>query len=176
MRNQETKKGQKKTSNIVLVRSDPVCVCVCHTLFLRVLQRCPTLPASRGVWPSCPTTRNEAVGKKGKQGLIIPVHLLQLLNTLSNLIGLIHGPSCYLPLKPFSLSHFQQPRVLQLVTAVVRKPFVKTPSTHRTFHRAVPPPFFLEIELTENQCQSVFVCWTSESMRLHFNHTLSFLR
>ena len=82
-------------------------------------------------------------------------YLLQLLNTLSNLIGLIHGPSCYLPLKPFSLSHFQQPRVLQLVTAVVSKPFVETPSTHWTFHRAVPSPFFLEIELTENQCRSV---------------------
>ena len=25
--------------------------------------------------------------------------------------------------------------------------FVKTPSTHRTFHRTVPPPFLLEIEL-----------------------------
>ena len=37
----------------------------------------------RGVWPSCPTTRNEAVDKKGKQGLIIPVYLhLQLLTKL----------------------------------------------------------------------------------------------
>ena len=74
---------------------------------------------------------------------------------LSNLIGLIHGPSCYLPLKPFSLRHFQQPRGFLLVTAVVRKPFVETPSTHWTFHSAVPSPFFLEIELAENQCQSV---------------------
>ena len=39
--------------------------------------------SGRGVWPSCPTTRNEAVDKKGKQGLIIPVYLhLQLLTKL----------------------------------------------------------------------------------------------
>ena len=55
--------------------------------------------------------------------------------------------------KPFFFQPFQQPRVLQHV--IVSKPFVETPSTHRTFHRAVPSPFFLEIELTENQCQSV---------------------
>ena len=47
-------------------------------------------------------------------------------------------------------------RFLQLVTAVVRKPFVETPSTLWTFHRAVPSPFFPEIELTENQCRSVW--------------------
>ena len=54
-----------------------------------------------------------------------------------------------LSLKPSSSSFFQQPRFLQHVIA--SEPFVKTPSTHRTFHRAVPSPFFLEIELTENQ-------------------------
>ena len=54
--------------------------------------------------------------------------------------------------KPFFL---QQPRVLQHV--IVNKPFVETPSTHRTFHRAVPSPFFLAIELTENQCRSVII-------------------
>ena len=59
--------------------------------------------------------------------------------------------------KPFFFQPFQQPRVLQHV--IVSKPFVETPSTHRTFHRAVPSPFFLEIELTENQCQSVFIAW-----------------
>ena len=47
--------------------------CACPPLdkgFLRPPQ------SGRGVWPSCPTTRNEAVDKKGKQGLIIPVYLL----------------------------------------------------------------------------------------------------
>ena len=57
-----------------------------------------------------------------------------------------------LPPNLSSSSLFQQPRVLQHV--IVSKPFVEPPSTHRTFHRAVLSPFFLEIELTENQCRS----------------------
>ena len=61
--------------------------CVCVPPWTKGLTP-PLFPfyTGRGVWPSCPTTRNEAVDKKGKQGLIIPVYLLQLLNTLSNLL------------------------------------------------------------------------------------------
>ena len=44
------------------------------------------LYTGRGVWHSRPTTRNEAVGESGKQGPINPAYLLQLLNTLSNLL------------------------------------------------------------------------------------------
>ena len=45
-------------------------VCVCVTL-------CPeeSFVKCRGVWHSRPTTRNEAVGESGKQGLISPVYL-----------------------------------------------------------------------------------------------------
>ena len=47
------------------------CVCVCVTLGLT-----GNLSVwSRGVWHSRPTTRNEAVGESGKQGLISPAHL-----------------------------------------------------------------------------------------------------
>ena len=64
----------------------------------------------RGVWPSCPTTRNEAVDKKGKQGLIIPVYLL--INTLTPMVhpaavrwfhGFLHDT---LPQTGFSHSRF----------------------------------------------------------------------
>ena len=61
-----------------------------------------------------------------------------------------------LPLKPFSFSHFQQPRVLPPVTAVVSKPFVETPSIDRTHHLAVEPFLPRGTELTEYNCQSVF--------------------
>ena len=91
------------------------------------------------------TQCNEAMPWSGKHGLITRVYLPQF-GTVEHAVQFIysfcfHGSSCYLPLKPFSFSHFQQPRVLQHVTAVVSKPFVETPSTHRTFHRAVLSPF-----------------------------------
>ena len=61
---------------------------------------------SRGVWPSCPTTRNEAVDKKGKQGLIIPVYLLQLLNKLSTSLVSFMVVSHDTSPKPFSHRSF----------------------------------------------------------------------
>ena len=59
-----------------------VCVCVCVCVSPPVpkgsmpLFFTTTTQRGRGVWPSCPTTRNDAVDKKGKQGLIMPVYLL----------------------------------------------------------------------------------------------------
>ena len=47
------------TLNSVNVR---VCVCVC----VHHLNRCKTSDYCRGVWHSCPTTRNEGVGMSGK--------------------------------------------------------------------------------------------------------------
>ena len=70
-----------------------MCVCV-HpwtkgfpTLFL----------TGRGVWHSRPTTRNEAVGESGKQGLISPAYLpfYQAVTPLSTF--LIHGSSRFHP-------------------------------------------------------------------------------
>ena len=59
-----------------------VCVTPCAKGFTATVT-VTTIFQSRGVWPSCPTTRNEAVDKKGKEGLIIPVYLhLQLLTKL----------------------------------------------------------------------------------------------
>ena len=41
---------------------------------------------SRGVWPSCPTTRNEAVDKRGMQGLISSVCLLHYLGKQKGMV------------------------------------------------------------------------------------------
>ena len=49
-----------------------VCVCVYH------LYRCKTSLCCRGVWHSCPTTRNEAVDMSGKgsvAGFLVPAAL-----------------------------------------------------------------------------------------------------
>ena len=86
--------SERVSARVVCVSvSVSVCVCVCVRVCVCVPPWTkgltpPLFPfhTGRGVWPSCPTTRNEAVDKKGKQGLIIPVYLLQLLNTLSNLL------------------------------------------------------------------------------------------
>ena len=54
--------------------------------------------------------------------------------------------------KPF-LCRRQLPRVREL--QMCTKPLLKHLQVLRPFHLSVPSPFFLEIELTENQCQSV---------------------
>ena len=47
-----------------------MCVCVCQALFQRVTHKgFGEANKSRGVWHSCPTTRNEAVGMSGKGNL-----------------------------------------------------------------------------------------------------------
>ena len=49
----------------------------------------------RGVWHSHPTTRNEAAGESGKQGLISLVHL-HLLSDSENLFGPLVAALCFL--------------------------------------------------------------------------------
>ena len=43
-----------------------LCVCVYVYVCVYHLNRCKTSYYRRGVWHSCPTTRNEAVGMSGK--------------------------------------------------------------------------------------------------------------
>ena len=54
-----------------------ISVCVCVQPWTKGLSP-PLFPlyTGRGVWHSRPTTRNEAVGGSGKQGLISPAYLL----------------------------------------------------------------------------------------------------
>ena len=52
------------------VRYQVSCVCVCPPL-----EKGFSTNFGRGVWHSRPTTRNEAVGGSGKQGLISPAYL-----------------------------------------------------------------------------------------------------
>ena len=109
---------------------------------------------SRGVWPSCPTTRNEAVDKKGKQGLIIPVYLLQLLNELSTplvcFMVVSHDTS---PPNPFPTAAFRR----LCIAASSASETMFNNSSHRTFSPCCSITFLLigGIELTANQCQSV---------------------
>ena len=58
-----------------------LCVCVCGVAEYPV-----TTIGRRGVWHSHPTTRNEAVGESGKQGLISLVYL-HLLSDSESLFG-----------------------------------------------------------------------------------------
>ena len=57
--------------------------------------------------------------------------------------------------KTLSSSILQPPIAFAFERRHERTPFVQTPTHLRTLHLAVPSPFFLEIELTENQCRSV---------------------
>ena len=67
------------TSSRVHVR---VGVCVCVTLgFTGNLS-----VWSRGVWHSRPTSRNEAVGESGQQGLISPAYLLHYLGKQEEMV------------------------------------------------------------------------------------------
>ena len=88
--------------------SQAVCVCVCVPPWTKGLSP-PLFPlyTGRGVWPSCPTTRNEAVDKKGKQGLIIPVYLLVSPQAVTPIFHfLIHGrlhDTSHKPIRPQQL-------------------------------------------------------------------------
>ena len=133
-------------------QSGRVCVCVCHTLFLRVLQRFSQLFMSAGGSRVCSwrePTKLQVQTRISKEDALSTYLRLTFNQAVPILPFLIPWWFTILSLKPSSSSFFQQPRFLQHVIA--SEPFVKTPSTHRTFHRAVPSPFFLEIELTENQ-------------------------
>ena len=101
-----------RSNLVVLFLGLQTCVCVCPALSQRVTPlTCHSNFKQGGKASSdepCPTKLSRWRGSEWRR----PFVYLQpkLLTTLSNLIGLIHGPSCYLPLKPFSLRHFQQPR------------------------------------------------------------------
>ena len=49
---------------------------------------------SRGVWPSCPTTRNEAVDKRGMQSLISSVYLLHYLGKQKEIVIVLDTLVC----------------------------------------------------------------------------------
>ena len=70
-----------------------VCVCVCPPLDKGLFTTTSFPPnLSRGVWHSRPTTRNEAVGGSGKQGLISPAYLLVSPQAVTPIFHfLIHG-------------------------------------------------------------------------------------
>ena len=126
-----------------------VCVHPWTKGFLRPLQ------SGRGVWHSRPTTRNEAVGESGKQGPINPAYLLQLLNTLSNFwfdswwFHTILSPQTGFPPQPFRRSCSAASRASETTF---------NNSNHRTCSPCRSITFLPigVIELTENQCQSVF--------------------
>ena len=68
-------------------------ICVCPPLDKGLFTTTSFPPnLSRGVWHSRPTTRNEAVGESGKQGLISPAYLLVSPQAVTPIFHfLIHG-------------------------------------------------------------------------------------
>ena len=103
-----------------------VCVCVCHSLSPRVFTSKSWFQAGALSTP-WQTQCNEAMPWSGKHGLITRVYLQQF-GTVEHAVQFALLVSMVLHAtypSPFSFSHFQQPRVLQPVTAVVRDTFFK---------------------------------------------------
>ena len=65
--------GRRPRSNVAAKANEVLRVCVCVHPWTKGFP--PPLLTGRGVWHSRPTTRNEAVGESGKQGLISPAYL-----------------------------------------------------------------------------------------------------
>ena len=55
-----------------------MCLCVCVCVYVYHLYRCKTALCCRGVWHSCPTTRNEAVDMSGKGNVAGFLYLLYI--------------------------------------------------------------------------------------------------
>ena len=126
----------------------PMCVCVSSPVSKGLFHH--VIPQGRVAFLSYHTQRS--CGQEGEAGTDHPCVPAELLTTLSNLLCLIPWFFMLPPPNPFppqTCSRFAAALVCPIANIV--QPY----GSRRPLHLAVPSPFFLEIELTENQCRSV---------------------
>ena len=110
-------------------------------------------------FPSVPTKLRKSVGGElGRQLLYLRPTFTQAVQSDRFAFMVLHAtaPKTLFPPPTCSRRSVTEPPCVVVVSSAdAHKPFVQTSPHLRTFHHAVPSPFFLEIELTENQCRSV---------------------